>query len=133
MTSDVGTVFAPPLTAKLRLFLRLIVRLVVLTPGDDSVYGIVITTGDQVVPAFGFRAAQVAPEGAELASQLYPHMGTICPSGNVVAVGAAVRLTVPADTADAKRRPAAATPAFDRVAFNIRERIVILLTLNSLR
>jgi hypothetical protein len=50
-----------------------------------------MTTGDQLEPAFGFVAAQVASVTAVL--QVYPHIGTACPSGRVVLVGAAVRPT----------------------------------------
>jgi hypothetical protein len=53
------------------------------------VYGTVITTGDQVAPAFGFAAAQVGL----VVPQVYPHIGTVCPSGSKVLLGAAVRLT----------------------------------------
>ena len=49
-----------------------------------------MTTGDQVAPAFGFAAAQVA---RTVVLQVYPHIGTACPSGSVVLVGAAVRPT----------------------------------------
>jgi sulfur carrier protein ThiS len=73
-------------------------------PTVALVYGIVITTGDQVpvadavavaaaVTDVGFNAAQVAVELATVAPQKYPHMGTIEPSGIVTVVGAAVRLT----------------------------------------
>jgi hypothetical protein len=55
MTSEVGMLFPP----KVRLLVRLIVRL----PG-----GVVITTGDQPVPAAGFDAAQAA--GATTAPQV---------------------------------------------------------------
>ena len=51
--------------------------------------------GDQPVDA-GFSALQVwAPLAAAvpLTVQLYPHIGTAVPSGNVAVVGAAVRLT----------------------------------------
>jgi hypothetical protein len=80
------------------------VVLVVTAPTVVLVYGIVITTGDQVpvdgvvavaaaVTDFGFNAAQVAVELATVVPQKYPHMGTSEPSGIVTVVGAAVRAT----------------------------------------
>jgi hypothetical protein len=52
ITRDVGMVFAVvlPIGVKVRLFVRFIVRLFPV--------GTVITTGDQPVPAAGFKAAQ---------------------------------------------------------------------------
>jgi len=52
----------------------------------------VITTGDHPL-ALGFSLAQVAVELATTAPQLYPHMGTEEPSGIVMLVGPAVKLT----------------------------------------
>ena len=44
-----------------RLLVRLIVSDVLDTPGADWVYGTVISTGDQLRPAFAFSAAQDVP------------------------------------------------------------------------
>jgi hypothetical protein len=60
--------------------------------------GTVITTGDQVGAAgfatdAEFSAEQVAVEAATAEPQTYPHIGNTVPSGSVLVVGAAVRLT----------------------------------------
>ena len=65
MTSDVGIpVLAPGGVGSV------LVKLMVRLPG-----GTVITTGDQLLPAAGFAAAQLAPLAAPV--QVYPHMGTV--------------------------------------------------------
>src|SRR5215469_18035957 len=79
MSSDVGMF----VVANVRLLVRLICR-------SDPV-GTVITTGDHPV-AFGFAPAQLAAEPVTTVPQLYPHIGTDEPSGNVMVEDAAVRL-----------------------------------------
>jgi hypothetical protein len=87
----------------------------------------VITTGDQPVAA-GFAALQLAAAMAPTAPHVYPHIGTLVPSGNVVVVGAAVRLTwaeitpVPKIAATAKN---AASLLLDLTSIN---RIAVSLT-----
>jgi hypothetical protein len=66
----------------------------------------VITTGDQPV-VDGFAALQLAVVIAPAAPHVYPHIGTLVPSGNVVVVGAAVRLTWAEITPVPKRAAAA--------------------------
>ena len=44
---------------------------------------------------FGLRLVFVILEFVAAAPQVYPHIGTTVPSGNVAVVGAAVKLTVP--------------------------------------
>jgi hypothetical protein len=61
ITIEVGTVL---LLAKDKLFVRLIVSPPVAPTGT------IITTGDHVPPAFGFRAAHVAVEPVATAPQL---------------------------------------------------------------
>jgi hypothetical protein len=74
-------------------------------------------------------AAHVALVGD--APQLYPHIGTVCPSGKVVLVGAAVRVTALCANAAplAKRRAHAAKPAFNRAALFNLEFMIFPLTL----
>ena len=70
-----GTVFAvvAPVGVNERLLVRLTVSAVLETPGADSVYGMVMTTGDQTVGVAavtaGFNAAQVAVEPATTVPQ----------------------------------------------------------------
>src|SRR5271169_1226183 len=108
---DVGTTFAvvlPVAGVNERLLVRLIVK-----PWPE---GTVITTGDHAVPADpGFVAAHVAVEPLTAVPQKYPHIGTTEPSGRVVVVGAAVRLTCcwpKAATVPARSIPARSTDAF---------------------
>jgi hypothetical protein len=70
----------------------------------------VITTGDHPVAA-GFAALQLAVVIAPTAPQAYPHIGTLVPSGNVVLVGAAVRVTCAEITPVPKRTAAAKNAA----------------------
>src|ERR1700690_59730 len=108
---DVGITFGvvlPVAGVNERLLVRWIVK-----PWPE---GTVITTGDHCVPAdAGFVAAHVAVEPPTTVPQKYPHIGTIEPSGSVVEVGAAVRLTCccpKAATAPARSIPARSTEAF---------------------
>ena len=68
MTSEVGmllTVVPVPTGVNVRLLVNVTESVVVETPGALSVYGTVMTTGDQlaagVSAAFGFVALQLAP------------------------------------------------------------------------
>jgi hypothetical protein len=66
-------------------------------------------------------AAQVAPL-LPASVQWYPHMGTLCPSGKVVLVGAAVRLTVCAcDAFAVSRRAKAANPGISRLVLDVKK------------
>ena len=105
-TIEVGTV---------RLFVRPIVR-------SDPV-GTVITTGDQPV-AVGFNFAQVAPVAVP---QVYPHIGTVAPSGVTRLAGPAVRLTWPTAKPAPKRRTLAASTAIFRLDLSKLSRIAALL------
>src|ERR1035438_9400336 len=103
MVSDVGTELAP----NVRLFVRLICKV--------CPVGTVIPTGNQPA-ASGFNAAQVAKEPLTAAPQVYPHMGTVAPSGRVIVDGPAVKLTCcwpKATTAAKESIPTTRAAAFD--------------------
>src|SRR5258706_15988890 len=105
MVSEVGTLLAP----KVRLFVRLITRV--------CPVGTVITTGDQP-SAVGCNAAHAAVEPLTAAPQVEPHIGTTGPSGKVMLVGPAVRLTCCWATAQLapRRRTNTATAVVLKVA-----------------
>jgi hypothetical protein len=116
---DVGILFGVvlPVGVNERLLARLMVRF--------EPVGTVIITGDQPV-AEGFALAHVAPPADPL--QVYPHMGTVVPSGRVVDDGPAVRFT---DWAAARpvptRRTAAPRSAVFMIALREFNRISVLL------
>src|SRR3981081_179365 len=107
--------------------------------------GAVMITGDQLPAALGLRALQVAlPEavltgsvviGSGAMPQVYPHIGTACPSGSTACVGVAVRSTLCAIAAPlAARRTEAASPVLLRAALNLLSRMFLFsFSLNSLR
>ena len=126
ITSEVGTEL--PL-ANISWFVRLIVRLL---PGAT------VMTGGTHPPAGVARPVPVARAQLALvpaSSQNRPHMGTVCPSGSVVCVGAAVRLTTACANATPplRRRTEAATTDLSRRGLKVLDRIKVLLVLNSIR
>jgi hypothetical protein len=134
---DVGIVFAVvlPVGVNERLLVRLMVR--------AWPEGTVITTGDQVAGIMGgvvvaadsgFNAAQLAVDVTVVARgvQKYPHIGTVVPSGCMLVVGAAVRLTccwAKLALAPNRRIQATSTAAF-RIALVLKSLIRIVLSVN---
>jgi hypothetical protein len=104
---------------------RLLVRVIVSPP--VAPVGTVITAGDQPVV---FVLAHVAVEPVTAVPQVYPHIGTVFPSGSVIVLGAAVRLMA-CVWAEAMPAPRRRTDAPDTAALTIalRElsRIAVLL------
>jgi hypothetical protein len=91
-----------------------------------------MTIGDHPPLAPGFNGRQVCPEGVAVSvtTQLYPHIGTLEPSGNVAIVAPAVKLIVgwANDIPVTRRKIATAnTVAFTVVAFGKFIRIALLL------
>src|SRR3977135_3659108 len=93
-----------------------------------------MTTGDQLVPAFGFAATQ-EPAVTLAASKSQPHIGTACPSGSTACVGAAVTPTVVCayDAVAATRRTVAASPDRIRLALKWMALIAVLPITISIR
>jgi hypothetical protein len=126
----VGTVVAvvAPVGVKVRLLVRLIVKLcpagTVITTGDQPAGVVVVARG-----AFGFNGAQVAVEPATAAPQVYPHIGTVEPSGSVTEVGPAVKLTLcwAAAVPAPRRRTVARRTAGVRIALSDLICISVLL------
>src|ERR1700675_59136 len=98
----------------------------------DQVDGTVVTAGDTDM---GFKAAHATVEPAAAVPQKYPHIGTVVPSGKVVVVGAAVKLTAcwPKLELTPNRRIAATSTAAFRIALALMWllRIVFSVNLNS--
>jgi hypothetical protein len=120
MVSEVGTLFPPNVSE----FVRLIWRF--------CPVGTVMRTGDHAPDAFGFKAAHLAEEPEEIAPHVYPHMGTVWPSGRVVLDGPADRLiTCWPNPALAPRRSAVTTnTARFKLVLRSLNRIFLLLEFN---
>jgi hypothetical protein len=87
------------------------------------------------VTEFGFAAAQVAVDPVTAVPQKYPHMGTIVPSGSVVVVDAAVRLSVcwPKAVTAAKRRNTLTRAVAFSVALDVKSLIRIMFVASRCR
>src|SRR5438270_5154312 len=96
---------------------RLLVSRMVSEPGDA-----VISTGDQSPPAF--KRVQVTP--SVTAPQLYPHIGTGCPSGSEVPEADAVRFTDCANATPLATASAAASADWVNVLNCICDPLVLL-------
>jgi hypothetical protein len=103
---------------------RLIVRLLPVAT--------VMSGGSQVKPVWGkpFMVVQVAPTALP---QNKPHIGTLWPSGSVMVVGCAVKLTWAKDAPAVRRRTVTASIAVFKIVLSVVDRIVLILRLKTLR